>query len=127
LAVPVDDTVPAPYADSMKLIAKVLVTALALVLVAEFLPGFTVNGMYPALIGALILGLLNVTVKPILIILTLPISIITLGLFIFVINASLLWFTASFIEGISVDSFLTALLASVIISVISALGNRFIS
>ncbi len=110
----------------MKILAKILITALGLLLVAEFLPGVTIDGLYPALIASLILGLLNVTAKPLLIILTLPISILTLGLFIFVINAGLLWFVASFVDGFSIVGFWTALFVSVIVSVISAIGNRFI-
>ncbi len=110
----------------MYTIARIFVSALALLVVARYLPGVTVDGLYTALIAALVLGILNVTIKPILVILTLPISILTLGLFMFVINAALFMFTASFIEGFAVSNFWVALLASLIVSVISALGNRFI-
>jgi len=110
----------------MKIISNILVTALALVITAYLIPGIEVNGVYPALIAALILGILNVIIKPILVILTLPITIITLGLFMFVINATLFMFAASFIEGFTVDGFLIAILGSLIVSVISAFANNFI-
>jgi len=110
----------------MKIISNILVTAFALVVTAYLIPGIEVVGIYAALIAALILGILNVIVKPLLIILTLPITILTLGLFMFVINASLFMFAASFIEGFSVDGFLVALLGSLIVSIISAVTNNFL-
>ena len=110
----------------MKIITKLLLVALALLLVSEFLPGVSITGFYPALITAIILGILNLLVRPILIILTLPITVLTLGLFIIVINASLFYFAASFIEGFAVASFGYAVLGSLIISFVSTLGNRFI-
>lgn len=110
----------------MKIIAKVLLSAVALLLVAELLPGVMVEGIYAAIVTALVLGILNVLVRPVLVILTLPITMITLGLFIFIINALLFWFTASFIEGFEVSGFLSALLGSLIVSVISAVGNKYL-
>lgn len=111
---------------SMKLFARILITALALLITARIIPGIEVESLYTAIIAALILGLLNVFVKPLLVILTLPITILTLGLFMFVINAGLFLFAASFIDGLSVDGFLTALLGSLVVSVISSIGNKFI-
>jgi putative membrane protein len=110
----------------MKIISRILLTALALLLTAYLIPGIEVTGVYPAIIAALVLGILNVIVKPVLIILTLPITIITLGLFMFVINAGLFMFAASFIDGFTVDGFPWALLGSLIVSVISSTGNKFI-
>lgn len=110
----------------MKLIARILVTALALLIVAKLIPGVTVDGLYPALIAALVLGLLNVFVRPVLVFLTLPITLLTLGLFIFVINALLFWLTASFLEGFAVSSFASALLGSLLVTLISTVGNWFI-
>lgn len=111
----------------MTIILRLLFNALGLILIAEFLPGITVDGFYPALIAAIILGLINIVIKPILIILTLPITILTLGLFAFVINAFLFLFAASFIEGFSVDGFGYALLGSILMSIISTIGNRWIN
>lgn len=110
----------------MKLIAKLLITALALLFVAEFLPGVTVSGFYIAVITAVLLGFVNVTLRPILVMLTLPINILTLGLFIFVINALLLLFIASFVEGFAIAGFGTAFVATLVISAISYLGDKFV-
>jgi putative membrane protein len=85
-----------------------------------------VQGLYIAIIAALILGVLNILVKPVLVLLTLPITIVTLGLFIFIINAFLFWFVASFIDGFTVDGFIPALLGSLIVSIISAVGNKLV-
>ncbi len=111
----------------LKLITRILLGALALLLVAEILPGVTIAGLYPAIIAAVILGLLNAVVRPILFVLTLPITILTLGLFVLVINASLFLFAASFIDGFAVSGFFTALIASIMVSVITTIGNWFIS
>lgn len=110
----------------MKLLSRLLVSALALLIVSYFVSAITVDGLVTALIVAIILGLLNAIVRPILIVLTLPVTIVTLGLFIFIINASLFWFAASFIEGFSVSSFWWALIGSVLVSIISTIGNKLI-
>lgn len=115
-----------PVSNGMKIVARVLVTALALLLVAELVPGIVVDGLYAAIIAAILLGVLNLVARPVLVVLTLPITIVTLGLFIFVINASLFLFVASFVEGFEVSGFWTALLGSLIVSVVSAIGNKLI-
>ena len=111
----------------MTLILRLLFNALGLILISEFVPGISVDGFYPALIAALVLGILNIIIKPILLILTLPITIVTLGLFAFVVNASLFLFAASFIDGFKVTNFWYALLGSVLMSIIGTLGNRWIN
>jgi putative membrane protein len=110
----------------MKIIIRILITALALVLVANLIPGIEVENFYAAIIAALILGLLNIFVKPLLVLLTLPITILTLGLFMFVINAGLFLFASSFVKGFSVDGFLPALIGSLLVSIISAIGNSLL-
>lgn len=110
----------------MKLIARIALGALALLVAAEIIPGLVVDGVYTALIAAVILGLLNAVVRPLLILLTLPITIITLGLFIVFLNASLFYFAATFIEGFTVSGFWAALFGSVVVSLITTIGNRFI-
>lgn len=112
--------------STMKILARILVTALALLIVARLIPGIEVEGIYAAIIAAVLLGVFNLIARPILVVLTLPITIVTLGLFIFVINALLFWFVASFVEGFAVSGFLTALIGSLIVSVISAVGNKCI-
>ena len=108
----------------MKFILKLLITALALLLVAYLLPGVAVSSFYIALIVAVLLGLLNLIVKPILVVLTLPINILTLGLFMWVINGFLFWFVGTFVDGFSVDGFLTAIIGALIVSVFSWLGEK---
>ncbi len=110
----------------MTIILRLLFNALGLILISEYVPGITVDGLYSAIIAALVLGLLNLIIRPILFIFTLPITIVTLGLFAFVINAVLFLFAASFIEGFAVDSFWYALLGSLLMSIVSAVGNRWI-
>lgn len=110
----------------LTLITRILLVAFVLLLVSEYVPGIEVQGVYPAIVSAIILGILNAIVRPVLVILTLPISLLTLGLFVFVINASLFWFAASFIDGFDVDGFWAALIGSLIVSLASALGSRYI-
>ena len=92
---------------------------LAVLAAAYYVPGFHVSGFYAAVIIALVLGVLNITIKPILLILTLPLNLLTLGLFTFVVNALLLWFVATFVQGFSVDGFAPALWGSLIITLVS--------
>lgn len=110
----------------MKLIAKLLVTALALLAVAKILPGVLVSGFYIAVIVAVILGALNLVVRPILIFLTLPINVITFGLFTLVINGFLFWFVSSFVDGFDVDSFWAAFVGAIIVSIFSYIGDKII-
>jgi len=109
------------------LITRALVTAFALLLLANFWSGITITGLVPALIAGAVIGILNTFVRPILVVLTFPITLLTLGLFIFVINASLVYLAARFVDGFSVSSFGAALLGSIFISIVSAIANRFIS
>ena len=110
----------------MFLLYRILFNALGLILIAELIPGITVTGFYPALIAAVVLGFLNTIVRPILFVLTLPITILTLGLFAFVLNAGIFLFAASFIEGFWVQSFWYALLGSLLMSVVSTIGSRWL-
>ncbi len=109
------------------MLLRLLFNSLGLVLIAEFIDGIHVEGIYAAIIAAIVLGILNIIIRPILLILTLPITIITLGLFSFVVNAALFLFAASFIEGFAVDNFWYALLGSILMSIISTIGNRWIN
>ncbi|WP_439889603.1 phage holin family protein [Ralstonia sp. 25C] len=103
----------------MRLLAVWVINALALLLVAYLLQGIHVNGFGSALIAALVLGLVNTLVRPILVILTLPVTLLTLGLFIFIINALLFLFVGNLLSGFQVASFGAALLGSILYSVIS--------
>ncbi len=105
---------------------RILANALVLLGVAYFLPGFFVADFKTALIVAIVLGILNVFFKPIITILTLPINILTLGLFTFVINGVLIWYTAKLVTGFDIDTFLTAVLGALIFSAVSYLGHKVV-
>lgn len=106
----------------MGFIIRVLVTALAVWVAAYVLPGVHLaNDVKTIIIVALVLALLNAIVKPILIILTIPVTIVTLGLFLLVINALIVVWTSKLVGGFTVDGWLTALLFSLIVSVVSSI------
>ena len=100
----------------MKLILRWLLLAAALLLVAYLYPGVTVKSFTAAMIAALVLGLLNTIVRPLLVMLTLPVTLLTLGLFLFVINAMMFWAAAGVIDGFAVNGFVAALIGSLIYS-----------
>ena len=102
----------------MKLIFNWLLSAAALLAVAHLYAGVTVTSFTSALIAAAVLGLLNAIVRPVLVLLTLPVTVITLGLFLFVINALMFWFAASLLTGFAVRGFTAALIGSLIYSVL---------
>ena len=105
----------------MNLLLRWLINAVSLLLISHLLPSIHVAGFGTALITALILGLVNAFIRPILIIITLPINILTLGLFTFVINGLLFWFVASFVKGFEVGGFWSAFFGALAYSIISAL------
>ncbi len=100
----------------MKLIVRWLLLAAALLLVAHLYPGVVVKSFGSAMVAALVLGLLNTLLRPLLVLLTLPVTLITLGLFLFVINALLFWAAATVLEGFNVTGFAAALIGSLIYS-----------
>lgn len=110
----------------MHLLLRWIVNALALILVTRLVPGVHVAGFYAALVVALVLGILNALVRPILVFLTLPLNLVTLGLFAFVINAGLLWFASTVVKGFRVDGFLPALWASLILWAVSWITNSLL-
>jgi putative membrane protein len=108
----------------MGLLARFLATVFALLLITEFVPGFSVENIYTAVIVAILLGIVSITLKPLLLLITLPINILTLGLFSFVINALMLWLVASFVEGFEIEGFVPALLGALILAVIHWIVER---
>ena len=100
----------------MKIIVRWLLLAAALLLVAYLYPGVTVKSFGSAMIAAFVLGLFNTLLRPILVLLTLPVTVITLGLFLFVINALMFYFAAELLSGMAVKSFVAALIGSLIYS-----------
>lgn len=108
----------------MNWIIRLLLNGLAVVLAAYLLPGVEIEGGFgTALLVALILAVVNIIVKPILVILTIPITILTLGLFLLVINAALILFVENLVSGFTVDGFWWALLFSLILSIFNSLFN----
>ncbi|SFE69240.1 putative membrane protein [Chitinophaga sp. CF118] len=103
----------------MNFIIRMLVTALAAMVTAYLLPGVRIKDFATAIILALVLSLLNFLIKPILIILTLPVTIITLGLFLFVINAIIILLASKLVSGFKVDGFFWALVFSLVLSLVS--------
>lgn len=105
----------------MKLILKVLLTAVAVVILAKILPGVGVESYLSVIIVAVVLGVLRLLVKPVLILLTLPITIITLGLFLLVINGVIILLASYFVDGFTVTSFWWALLFSLLLSFLQSI------
>ena len=105
----------------MKIIVRWLLLAAALLLVAYLYPGVTVTSFGSAMLAAFVLGLLNTLLRPLLVLLTLPVTLLTLGLFLFVINALMFWAAAGLLSGFRVTGFGAALIGSVIYSIASTI------
>jgi putative membrane protein len=103
----------------LRLLLHWIVNAGALLLVAYLYPGVQVKDFVVALVAALVLGLVNAIIRPILVILTLPVTLLTLGLFLFVINALLFWLVAELVSGFAVTGFWAALIGSILYSIIT--------
>ena len=103
----------------VSLLIRWVLNALALLAVAYLYPGVHVESFFAAAVAALALGLANALIRPILVLLTLPVTIVTLGLFLFVINAALFWLVAQIVKGFAVQGFLAALVGSILYSLIT--------
>lgn len=110
----------------MYIIISLLLNAIALIITAYIVPGVHVADFKSALFAAIILGILNTIIKPILVMLTFPINVLTLGLFTFVINAIVLRLTEVFVPGLSIDNWLAAVLGAVVLSVVSTALSMFV-
>lgn len=108
----------------VNLIIQVVITALALLLAAQVIPGITIASFQTALIAAIVLGILNIFIKPILSILAFPITLITFGLFSFVINAAVFGLAAYFTTGFGVAGFVPALLGSLVVTAVSTVAHH---
>lgn len=113
--------------SDMKIIAKWIVVALTILALPSFIPGITVSSFTIALIVAIVFGILNAVVRPIILLVAFPITLITLGLFSFVVNAALFWSVGSFIKGFDVAGFMPALYGSIIVSVVGFIMNAVFS
>lgn len=109
------------------LLTRWLVITVAILLASAILPGLHVQSLTTAVLAAAILGVINAFLRPVLLILTLPLTILTLGVFAFILNALMLLLVAYFVPGFEIDGFFWALLGSLIISIVSWIANRFIN
>ena len=110
----------------VKILLVWLINALALLALPYIFSSIKVESFYAALIVALILGLINAVIRPVLVLLTLPLTILTLGLFIFVINGLLFWFVASFVDGFQVSGFWAAFFGAILYSLITWAANALL-
>ena len=104
----------------MNFVIRILVTAFIVLLLANFLGGVSVDGFGTSIIVAIVLGLLNLIVKPLMVLFTLPVTLLTLGLFLFVINAVIILLCSELVGGFQVASFWTALLFSILLSILQS-------
>lgn len=111
----------------MGVLIRLVANALAILAAAYIVPGIEVAGGLSLLVAALVLGLVNAVVRPILLFLTLPFTLVTLGLFIFLLNAFCLWLTSWLVTGFEVHGFWAAVFGALIVSVVSWLVNVFLS
>lgn len=109
------------------IVVRWIINAVLLMIIPYFVGGFEVANFYVALVSALVLAFINAIIRPILIILTLPINILTLGLFTLIINALIFWFIASFVRGFSVTGFWPAFWAALVYSIFSMILNYFVN
>lgn len=110
----------------MYLLARWLMTALAVMAAAYLVPGISVSGFYAALLVAFVLGIVNAILRPLLLLLTLPLNIVTLGLFTFVLNGFLFWFVSTIIKGLEVRGFWAAITGALVVTVISWMANQYL-
>ncbi len=103
----------------MNLLIAWVINAVTLIAATYVVPGFHVADFTTALLAAIVIGLINIFIKPILVFITLPINLLTLGLFTFIINAVVLWLASQVITGLMIDNALAAILAAIVISIVS--------
>jgi putative membrane protein len=109
----------------MNLFLRILITAILVVSIAHFMPGVSVDSFTTSLIVAVVLGLLNLFVKPILILFTLPVTLVTFGLFLLVINAVIILLCTKIVGGFQVETFWTAVFFSIILSISQSILHKF--
>lgn len=108
----------------LQILGHWLISTVAVLISAYILPGVKVEGIFVAFVFAVILGVINTVLKPILIVLTFPLTVLTLGLFVFVINALLIWLTSFIVPGFAIDSFWWALAFGLILSLVNAILQK---
>ena len=110
----------------MRFLARLVLNGLAIIIVAWLLPGIHISSALSALLAGVILGFVNAIVRPVLFFLTLPLTLLTLGLFIFVLNAICLGLTALLVPGFSIDGFFSAVFGALLVSVVSWILNGLV-
>ena len=110
----------------MFFLLRLIINALIIIGIAYLVPGISVSSFYTAMLVAIILGVINAIIRPVIILLTLPVNILSLGLFTLIINALLFWFTSTIVKGFQVEGFLPAFWGAFILWLVSWLTNGFI-
>jgi putative membrane protein len=111
----------------MGFVVRILVNALAIWLATAIVPGIEARSLLTILGAGLVLGVINALVRPVLLVLTFPLTLVTLGLFLFVLNAFCLWLTSALVKGFEVRGFWAALFGSIVVSVVSWVVTAFVS
>ena len=111
----------------MGILIRILINALAIVVAAKVIPGIELDGVMAALVAGLVLGVVNGFVRPILLFLTLPLTLLTLGLFLFVLNGLCLWLTAALVKGFEIHGFWAAVFGALLVSLVSWVLNAFLN
>jgi putative membrane protein len=107
-------------------VLRLAISALGLWLASELVPGVDINGVWTLVIAALLLGIVNALVRPIVLVLTFPFTLITLGLFILVVNAAMFGLVAAFLDGFHISGFFAALFGALVVSITSWIASSFI-
>ncbi|TLV00446.1 phage holin family protein [Dyadobacter luticola] len=110
----------------MKLLLRLVISTLAIIVAANLVPGVVVDSLTTAIIVAIVLGLLNTFLKPVLQILALPITILTLGLFYFVVNVFIIYLATYLVDGFAISNFISALIFGLVVSVVSSILGMFL-
>lgn len=110
----------------MKILLRILINAVTLLVITRFVDGFAVDSFYYALVAAVVIGLLNAILRPLILLLAFPITLVTLGLFSFVVNGLLVWFASTFLEGFTISGFIPAMFGAIILWAVGVLTNWFI-
>ncbi len=108
----------------MHLLIRLLINAIVFYLIAIYVPGFHINGFMTAVIAAIVFGIVNAIIRPIVLLITLPATILTLGLFVIIVNALMFWLTVVIVPGFRVDGFGPALIGAVIMMIVSLITNH---
>ncbi|HLE48619.1 MAG TPA: phage holin family protein [Patescibacteria group bacterium] len=108
----------------MKLLMKIIINVFTLLIVSYLIPGFLFDTIWAAIVTAIVIGVVNTFIRPIIQILLLPLSIVTLGITAFLINVALLWVVAYIVPGFTINNFLTAVISSIVLTLVSTFLSK---